>query len=281
MHKITTKNILAIIDDKIPYSNYEQAKAQVLSAENNLNIAKLNKKSDEELYKNGDISKLAYDQSVLTVKTADANHLSARANLSLMQKTYNDTRIKSPISGLVSRKHIELGTMINSNMLVYRVVDLSTLKIEVGLPQALISRVRLNNVAKIKVSALSSQIFEGYVEYISPQADENTGTFAVEIHVKNTKDLIIRAGMTAKIDLILTELDEQLVIPDYALVTKNGNNFIYKVESDTAKLKEIDIAETIGSSVVVANGLNDGDSIVVVGMKNLGTKTKIFIETVH
>ena len=58
---VTKMDVLALIDDKIPLSNYKQAKSQVLSAENNLNIAQLNLISDEELYQSGDISKLEYE----------------------------------------------------------------------------------------------------------------------------------------------------------------------------------------------------------------------------
>nr|MBC8180861.1 hypothetical protein [candidate division KSB1 bacterium] len=64
---VTTRDTLAVIDEKIPLSNYRQAKSQVLTADNNLKIAKLNLKSDEELFKNGDISELAYENSKLAV----------------------------------------------------------------------------------------------------------------------------------------------------------------------------------------------------------------------
>ena len=278
---VTTKDTLAVIDDKIPLSQYRQAKSQVLSAENNLKIAQLNLQSDEELYKRGDISKLTYENSVLAVKLAEANHLSALAALSLMEKGYHDTRISSPISGLISRKYIELGTMVMPNMPLYRVVDLTTLKIEVGISQATISHVILGSLAKVKISALNNKTVNGTVRYISPQADENTGAFTTEIHVKNTDEQSIRAGMTAKIDLILTDIRQQLTIPDHALVSKNGNNYVYKISRGTARLTDISITETIGSQVVIEDGLSKGDTIVVVGMKNLGVDTKVWLETVH
>ncbi len=278
---ITTRDTLAVIDEKIPLSNYRQAKSQVLTADNNLKIAKLNLKSDEELFKNGDISELAFENSRLAVKSAEANRLSALANLSLLEKNYHDTRITSPIAGLISRKTIDIGTMVTPNVPVYRVVDLTTLKIQVGVPQSMINRVLVGSEAKVQISALNNQIFPGAVRYISPQADENTGAFTIEAHVQNTPGLKIRAGMTAKVDLLLTEKEEKLIIPDHALISKNGNNHLYKIEGGIARLTEITIGETIGSQVVVSQGLADGDTIVVVGMKNLGVDTKVFIEMIH
>lgn len=278
---VTPADTLAVIDDRIPLSNYRQAKSQVLSAENNLKIARLNLQSDEQLFKNDDISQLTYENSVLAVKTAEADLLSAKANLSLQEKTYQDTRITSPITGRISRKFIELGAMVTPNMPLYRVVDLRTLKAEVGLPQGMISRVKTGSPVTATISALGNRSFKGAVRYISPQADESTGAFATEIHIKNTADARLFAGMTAKIELTLAEMGKQLVIPDHALVSKDGKNYVYKIMEDTARLTEIAIAETISSQAVIASGLAEGDTIVVVGMKNLGVETKVWIEVVH
>ena len=278
---VTQKDTLALIDDRIPLSNYRQAQSRVLSAENNLKITQLNLQSDEELLKSGDISQLAYENSMLSMKTAEANRLSALANLSLMEKNYQDTRIMSPIRGLISRKYINLGTMVTPNTVLYRVVDLNTLKIEVGIPQAMIGRVRVGSVAKVNFSAFSQETFGGVVRFISPQADENSGSFNIEIHVKNTSDFRIRGGMTAKIDLKLTELGKQLAVPDYALVSRNGSHYVYKITDGVARLTHIETHTTFGSQVIIADGLVEGDTIVVVGMKNLGVETNVTVEAVH
>jgi RND family efflux transporter MFP subunit len=278
---VNLEDVLATIDDKIPLSNYRQSKSQVLSAENNLKIAQLNLKSDEQLLKTGDISELQFEQSQLAVKTAEANHLSALANLSIMEKTYQDTRIKSPIKGLISRKYIDIGMMVNPNMPLYRVVDLTTLKMEVGIPQSLITSVQVGSKAQIRISGFPNETFDGYVRYISPQADEQSGAFTVELHVKNTRSQKIRAGMTAKVDITLVKFGAQLVIPKYALVTKNGSEYVYKIRQDKARLIDVTTGETFGSQIIINDGLMQGDTIVIVGMKNLGMETDIWIETLH
>ncbi|MBN2090214.1 efflux RND transporter periplasmic adaptor subunit [candidate division KSB1 bacterium] len=278
---VTAKDTLAFIDDLIPYNQYRQANAQVLSAENNLKITRLNLQSDKELFDNGDISNLAYENSVLAVKTAEANHLSALANLSLVEKSYRDTRIMSPFAGLISRKYVELGSTVNPGVPLYRIVDLGTMKLEVGIPQAIISHVRVGSRARVIVSALNNQQFEGEVRFISPQAEESSGAFITEIYVKNTADLKIRAGMTARGEIIFTDIIENLVVPEYALVTRNGDHSVYKVKNGIAKLVDVEIGETYGTNVIIQNGLAEGDTIVIVGMKNLGVETKVWIESLQ
>ncbi|MFC2133709.1 efflux RND transporter periplasmic adaptor subunit [Bacteroidota bacterium] len=280
-NKITTNDTLAFIDDRIPLANYLQAKSQVLSAENNLNIFQLNLKSDEELYSNGDISKLALQNSQLAVKSAEANLLSAKANLSLREKGYYDTRITSPINGLISRKNISIGTMVNQGMPIYTVVDLSKLKIEVGVAQDLIDKVRIGSKAALMISGLNNAKYNAYVAHISPQADEATGVFKIEIHLNNTRDMKILAGMTANIDLELTSLEEALFVPDHSIVTRGEEEYVYKIENGIAKLTPIVTNGSFGANVLIVSGIDEGDQIVVVGMKNLGIDTKVEVEVVH
>jgi len=277
--RVSPKDTLAKIDDRVPLSQYQQAQAQVLSAKNNLNIAQLNFSSDKELFESGDISKLEFENTRLAVKTAEANHLSALASLSLSEKSYLDTRITSPISGVISRKVIEPGTMVSNGMMLYRVVDYNTLKIEIGVSQKLISLITIGSPATVTISALNNLSARGKVHFISPQADEQTGTFLVEIQIPNQAKTI-RAGMTARIELIVSSTDEQIVIPNHALVTKNGNSFVYKVANNKAQITEINIKNTVGSKTIVESGISQGDSIVVVGIKNLGIDTPVLIETV-
>jgi len=278
---VTKADTLAKIDDRIAAANYLQAASQVLSADNSLKIAKLNSQSDEELFKAGDISELARENSRLSYKTAEAGVLSARAAANLQKKTYEDTRIMSPINGYVSRKFITEGTMVNPGMVLYRVVDLEYMKIEVGVPQKLISLVRKGGDARLVVSALNNKVMSGRVKYISPQANENTGAFAVEIHVKNTSAHDLLAGMTVKIKLLLRDNERRLVIPAYALVVKNDSTFVYRIEDKLAVLTPVTSHKTMGGAVIIEQGIREGDRIVTVGMKNLGLKTPIILEQVN
>ena len=279
--RITKKDTLAIIDDRIPAIQYREAKAQVYSAENNLKIAKLNLKSDKQLFESGDISQIAYENSQLAAKNAEANYLSALANLERQEKNFKDTRIVSPINGIISREYLELGQMANMGTPLYRVIELNTLKLEVGLPQSAISEIHIGSKAEIRVSALGKTVFDGEVRHISPQADENTGTFPVEIHIKNNSANQLKAGMTASVILYLSSPREEITIPEYALVIKNGDNYVYKVINKIAHLTQFEAGKTYGDQIAAESGIADGDTVVVVGMKNLGVDTKVIYETIH
>ena len=277
---VSANQILALIDDVIPESQYKQAQAQVQSTQSTLKISELNLQSDKILFENGDISELEYKSSQSNFNNTEALHLSAIAALSAAKKTYDDAKIKSPISGFVARKNIEFGTMVPLGSVVYRIVDLSKMKLIVSIPQELINRINVGSKAFVNVSALNGQIYNGTVKRISPQADEATGGFMVEILVPNS-DSKIKGGMTAKIELQIAKEQKVLAIPEYALVSKNEENYVYKITNDFAELVKVKLGESIGENVIIENGLSVGDKIVVVGMKNLGIKTKVNIEKLN
>ncbi len=276
---VSTTDTLAYIDDIIPLSQYKQAQSQYMSAINNLEIARKNLASDKTLFQNKDISQIALDNSVLAVKSAEAQKLSAAAALEIAKKSYYDTRITSPIKGIIARKHFDIGAMINIGSPLYRVVDISKLKLEVFVPQAYVNRVHKGSAATIKVAALSNMVFNGKVVRISPQADEISGGYLVEIEVTNTPSSLLKGGMTADISLLMESLEDQIVVPDYSLVSRNGERFVYVVNKDRAKLTRVIVKEILGTNAVLMSGIKAGDKIVTVGMKNLGINTKIKVET--
>jgi RND family efflux transporter MFP subunit len=276
--RVSITTLIAQIDDVIPLSQYEQAKSQVLSAENNYEIAKTNLASDKILFENKDISKLAYDNSVLAVKSAEAQHLSALAALSVAKKSYDDTKVKSPINGIISRKFIELGSMASIGNPLFRVVNISTLKAEVSVPQEYVNRIKVGSKAFVSVNAVSGENFKGTIKRISPQADEVTGGYMVEIYLQNDSDLSLKAGMTAKIEVVLNSLENQVVVPEYSILAKDQKNYVYTLNGDRAQLTQVELGATLGGQTVIESGLTIGDKIVVVGMKNLGVNTKVTID---
>ena len=272
---------LAFVDDRVPLSQYRQARAQLLSAQTNLEIAETNLASDRQLMQNGDISRLALDNSELAVKAAEAQRQAALVQLSAAEKQYADTRVTSPIAGRVARRYADLGAMATPGTPLYRVVDLSVLRAEVGVPQAQIVRVRVGSRARVVVPGLAARSFEGEVRHIGPQAEASSGAFPVEIHVPNTPDRLLRAGMTVRAEILLTDREQRLAVPEYALVTRNGDDYVYRVSAGVAGLTSVTVGAVLGDQAVIERGLAAGDTVAVVGMKNLGVNTPVSIETLH
>jgi RND family efflux transporter MFP subunit len=164
---------------------------------------------------------------------------------------------------------------------LYRVVDLSALKAEVGIPQGLVSRVRVGSPAQVSVPALGNRRFAGEVRAIGPQADAASGAFPVEVHVENPPDKILRAGMTARVEILTGGREKQLAVPEHALVARNGDRYVYRISQKIARLTPVSVDAVFGDQAIISGGLAPGDTVVVVGMKSLGVETRVWIETLH
>ncbi len=279
--RVRSGDTLAVIDDRVARARLEHAMAQVLSSENKLEIARLNFESDRQLFEHEDISRLSFENSRLAVKAAEADLKSNQADLSRARKGFEDTRLTSPIDGWISRKHVELGAMTSTGATTYRVVNLDTMKVILGIPQTAIGRVQEGGPVRITVAALGDRTFDGYVRYISPQAEETTGAFPVEVHLTNTPDMSIRAGMSARCRLILDNSSLQFVVPGNAVVARDGKEHVYRIRDGIARLTEVKTRETFGSLVAVETGLTEGDTIVVEGMNRLGAATHVAIRAIR
>ena len=217
----------------------------------------------------------------MALNTAKANLLSTQAALTAVRKTYRDTRITSPFSGQISRSHLDRGMMVQPGMALYQVVDLSTAKIELGLPQDIIGLLKVGSEVELHVSALNDRLFKGYVKFISPSADEKSGTFSAEIHIPNTVRSGIRAGMTARATLFLSDPEPLIAVPNESLIRHNDDADIYKVNNGIAEITRVQLGAQRGTQTIVREGLAEGDTIVIVGQKLLGKSSKIWIEVVH
>ncbi len=275
--RVSAGDTLAVIDDRVAASRLEHAKAQVLSARNKLKIARLNFESDRQLLDSGDISRLAFETSRFTVKSAEAELKSNQAELSRARKGFEDTRLTSPFDGWVSRKHVELGAMISVGKAAFRVVDLTTTKITLGIAQAAIGRVTPGGAVRVTVDALGGRTYDGHVRHVSPQAEAATGAFPVEVHLANTPGMTIRAGMTARCRVILGDSGLQFVVPGNAVVARDGREYVYRIRDGVARLTEVKTRQTFGAHVAVETGIEQGDSIVVDGMNRLGAATNVTI----
>jgi len=244
---VSEGDTLAVIDDRVPESRFLQARAAVLTAENQVKIARITKDSDRLLLDSDDISHLEFEQSLHALRQAEAQRLLALAEKKLAQKQFEDTRITSPIGGLVSRRFVERGTMATQGAPLFRVVDLSQLKVNVGVPQAVAAGLKNGGRARVRPTVLNDVTLDGRVHSISPQADEETGAFTAEIRVPNT-DGSLRAGLTATCEIILPG-SLLLVVPDHAMVSREGEAYVYRVYGGKATLTRVEKADALGSDV--------------------------------
>ena len=210
-------------------------------------------------------------------RAATASVKQAEARLALAKKRFKDSFIKSPIDGKIATKYVELGELVSYGAPIVRVVDISSVKIEVRISQNMISKIQIGMDVEITSEALADRKFHGKVSNIGITADPQDRTFLVEITVMNDRELL-KPGITAQISIIKERFDNVLAIPKDAIIEEYGVEFLYVVKDGNAQKRVVKLGITERDRVIVEKGIELNENIVTIGKEKLVDGALVKIE---
>jgi membrane fusion protein, multidrug efflux system len=187
---------------------------------------------------------------------------------------YAYTRITAPFEGVIANFDLTPGMRINTGEKLFKLIDNSTLKIDVGVLESDIPKIKLNNLAEINITVFPGEIFLGKVTGISPMIDPETKTCKVTVELKNTTKKIL-PGMFANIKIETDRLPQSVLIPKAALLSRDRRNLVFTVENGLAKWKYIDIAEQNDDFIKIKAGVKAGEEVIVDGHYTLAHDSKV------
>jgi HlyD family secretion protein len=273
-------------------SGLEIANAQVRQAEANLNQVNARLSRVETLT----IRNL---ESELEVETLRAQAESAEANLSLvkaqrnqaesiLEERRNDLRntvIRSPITGYVGFRNVEVGQSVNPSTRLFEVGDTDVMEIRVSLTERMLAYIRAGQTVSIASDAIGPEPLRAQLDRISPFLNPVTNSTEAEIVISNPNGLL-RSGMFVTIDILYGESDQAVLIPNNALYTHpaDGRRGVYIADaSGFIELdfeNDSDLPEIMGPvdvrfvpvqivaqgrQVSGIRGINSGDYVVTMG----------------
>lgn len=224
-----------------------------------------------------------YADSVVTLEQLQNTRTGyelAKANLEIAEFNFSHSKIIAPTNGKIYRKFTEVNQLVapGSPILMFGSSDNNWI-VKAGITDLDISKIKLNDSAKIYLDSHPNQIFRGVVTEIAGSANPMNGTFEVELTIDNNNRKII-SGMLAKIELFPSELSNVILIPINSLVNANGNIadiYTLSEEKNIAKKISIEIGEIIDEKVLVTLKYSNINQIVTDGAEYLidGAKVKV------
>ncbi len=249
----------------------EQARGNLNSARAQLDIATKNRDNNRTLVEKGFISRNAFDNSASQYAAAEANVEAAKGALDVVQKSLNDTVIRTPISGMVAMRYVQPGEKVSADNKLLDIVDLRRMELEAAVPTSDIANVALNQRVVLRIEGLP-QPFEGKVARINPATQAGSRSVLVYVLIDNTQGLL-RAGMFAEAQLVLNSKPGVLALPQNA-VRKDGNGaYVYLIEGDRLARKPV-VTGMNGRSgnqfmTEIQSGLDFGANVVATDMGSL------------
>jgi RND family efflux transporter MFP subunit len=246
--------VLIEVDDELKRAADE-------TAEVNYEKAKKDFERIELLHQEHSATDQQYESARFALKAAEAQYITAR-------RQYNDTKIKTPIGGIVTSRPVDVGTMVHNGMVVANVVDISKLNVRVNVPEKEVFKLRPGDKVDITTDVYRGITFEGTISSISSKADE-AHTYPVEITMRNSPEHPLKAGMFGRVVFRSFTDGEVLSVPRRSLVGSVKKPQVFVVEHQTAKLRDLIVGSEVGNAIVVLSGLKESDTVVVSGHNNL------------
>lgn len=204
------------------------------------------------------------------IEIAQADILSAEGALQSAQASYEDTLIRAPLSGTITKVDIKYGEISETGKPVIALEDVGNLYIEALINEANIALLKEDQTVGITFDAFGSdKKFTGSIVHIDPSAETNDGVVNYKIKVSiDGKDGTIRPGMNANIDVWAGGVSNVLAIPNIAVAQKDGKSFVKVVTDEKKKKYEEREVRTgfVGDSnlVEIISGLSQGEKIALV-----------------
>lgn len=223
--KVEKGQIVALLDPTFYEAAVSEAQANYQKANAEYDNAAKDAARNEELFKKALIAKADYDASNTKVKSAEATVGQSKAALDRANVNLGYTVIRSPISGVVVSRNVDVGQTVaaslNAPVLFTIAEDLAKMEVQVNVDEADVGQVKVGEDANFTVDAFAGEKFEGKVSMvrISPTTVQNVVTYTVVVSAEN-KDLKLLPGMTATTTIINEEHDSVLRVPSAALKFK-------------------------------------------------------------
>lgn len=248
-------------DGLISHDDYEAAQNEFQSAKSRLEVAKAQVAQIENQIR---AAKNTIEQNKIAAAGSRSRAKSAEADLVKSRDQLRKTKLRSPISGVITQLLVEKGEraqpgiMSNPEATLMTIADLSVIQAEIKVDETDVVNLSLGDAAKVKVDALPNEVFEGEVTEIGNSPIKSSGAtqeakdFKVIITLKNPSPKL-RPGMSCTGEITTDTKNNVLVIPIQALTARD-----VEVDKD-GRYIEPDLSKKKRESVARADsGRNDG-----------------------
>ena len=260
---VSAGQLIAEMDDTQARNMLSGAEAQMIQANDALERYKM-------LHDNGSLPEVKWVE--VQSKVAQA-----QSQLEVAKKNLADCRLTAPVSGIIGKKLIGAGETALPSQAVVSILDISTIKVKVAVPEAEVGGINATTPTSILVEAINGSYQGGKIEK-GVQADALTHTYDIRINVANG-DRKLLPGMVANVRFVSegSQAIGSKMIPVTAVQKKSdGSLFVWTVGKDsTAHRTTVTIGQTQGNYVSVIDGLGIGDRIATEGYQKLSENTKV------
>lgn len=258
---------IAKIDDRLLSTQVAQARA---AAE----LANQTWERRKRLWEEDQVgSEIAYLEARYTAEQASAT-------LAGLEERLARTTVRAPFDGVLDERHVDVGTMVGPGETVGRLVDTTPIKVFAGVPERYAPDVRVGAGAQLRFEALGDDVFQARIRYVGTAISQQSRTFPIEVELPN-RNGAIKPQMVANMSITRRQVEEAVVVPQDALIRVEDGYVVFVAvdEGGTTRAEErvVELGASRRNLVVIDEGLDVGERLIVVGQKSVAGGDRINI----
>jgi RND family efflux transporter MFP subunit len=260
---------LARLDDERLRIARDLARAEVEMARANLEKSRRDAQRQVNLYEGRVTSEFLLEQADLKARVDEGQLKVTQARLAAAERDLADASIISPVGGEITRRHVEVGELVEAGTPVFDIAKIDRVKVVVHVSELEITRLRKGQEAEISVDGHPDVVFLGTVDTVSAQADTQTRAFPIEILVVNDRAEKLLPGFIGRARIRGRTFQDAISLPEEVVVQRDGRPVVFVATGDTASARAIETGFTDRGRVLITEGLKAGEQVIVTGQQSL------------
>jgi len=257
--QVRTGDVLVRLDDVDLQAKLQQANAAVTAAEANLAQAVNDEKRYANLVKSNAVSRQDYEKAATVLKSSSAELRRAKEVVNEVQATLEWATVKSPMTGTVIDKTVDVGDMVSPGQLLVTIFDPKRMQLVASVRESLAQRLEVGQDIGVNIEGIGQQC-TGTISEIVPEAQAASRAFQVKVTGPCPSG--IYTGMFARM-LIPLEEEQVLVIPRAAVRNVGQMELVEVVEQGHAMRRAVRTGRVLDENVEILSGLRVGESVIV------------------
>jgi RND family efflux transporter MFP subunit len=273
--------LLAEIETPEVDQQLQQARADLKTAQANLNLAKITADRWQSLLKTNSVSQQETDQNVANYRAMQTTVDSNAANVRRLEELQSFEKIYAPFDGVITARNTDIGALINAGASapgqeLFHMAEISKLRVYVAIPEVYARAAQPGATASLALDAFPGEVFHGTLVRNANAIDLASRTLLTEVDVDNPNGRLM-PGAYVFVHLTLPDPVRSVTVPANALLFRSEGLRIGVVRNSQAALVPITIGRDYGDTVEVVSGLQPTDQVIANPSDSLITGTPVRI----
>jgi membrane fusion protein (multidrug efflux system) len=258
---VKTGDVLAKLDERQPKLSLAEAAASVGLAKARLALAKNEQARNKPLAEKKAVADADYQKLLTEVAAREAELAASEARQALAQKTLDDCVIRALFGGVVAERMVEPGEYVKADSPVARVVDLSTLRLVLSVPETEVGALVIGQVVEFTTAAFPAQRFTGKLKFLGATMREASRDLVIEATVDNAESKL-RPGFFCDARILLRE-EKAVAVPEGALRIEGSRRKVFVITKDnTISERLVEVGETREGFTEIRRGVAAGEPLL-------------------